>query len=112
MKNQWLAYGVGVMLIFGAGFWASILPVDYYTVILMMGLPSLVAGYIFAEVVMQYVWGLLLGVALYMGFEFMLYGPIYKASGPVYGAGFVLGIACALTGTWWYNWRTAKALEA
>jgi len=110
MKNQWVAYGAGSVLIFGACLLASVLPISYVAVILMMGVPSLLAGHVFAEVIMPYIWGMLLGLALYMGAEYLLYGPIFKATGPIYGAGFVLAVACGLSGTWWYNWNKAKSL--
>lgn len=109
MKNQWTAYVAGAVLLFGAAFWASILPLDYKGVVLLMGVPSLFAGYYFARFPMPYIWGALLGIALYMGLEYMVYGPIYKVSGPVYGAAYILAIACCLTGVWISNWRLSRS---
>ncbi len=40
MDNQWMAYAVAALLLFGAALWASILPLDYQGVIIMMGAPS------------------------------------------------------------------------
>lgn len=109
MDNQWMAYAVAALLLFGAALWASILPLDYQGVIIMMGAPSLVGGYIFARFPMPYIWGALLGIALYMGMEYVLYGPIYKVSGPVYAAAYILAIACCLSAVWFYNWRQVRS---
>jgi len=108
MQNQWLAYGCAASLIFLAALCASFLPLSYQGVIILMGLPSLFGGYYFSTFAVQYTWGTLLGVALYMGLEFMMYGPIYQISGPVYAAGFVLALACCLSGVWFANWKKGR----
>ncbi|MCV6614542.1 MAG: hypothetical protein OIF35_06150 [Cellvibrionaceae bacterium] len=110
MDKQWQAYAVAALLLFGAGLWASNMAGSYITVIALMGVPSLVGGYIFNRFPLPYIWGALLGVALYMGLEYVLYGAeVYKVSGPVYAAGYLLAVACCLTGVWLANWRKAGA---
>ncbi|MEZ5529049.1 MAG: hypothetical protein R3E57_03770 [Porticoccaceae bacterium] len=99
------AYLVGALLLFGSATWAALFASNVSSVIALMAIPSLVAGYIYATNLPQYVWGMLLGISLYMMAEFVLYGPVYKVTGLVYGIGFVLSLACAMFGYACYRWK-------
>jgi hypothetical protein len=99
------AYLVGTLLLFGSATWAALFASNVSSVIALMAIPSLVAGYIYASNLPQYVWGMLLGISLYMMAEFVLYGPVYKVTGLVYGIGFALSLACAMLGYACYRWK-------
>ena len=99
------AYIVGALLIFGSAMWASIFAPNITTVIMLLAIPSILAGYIFATPLPQYVWGMLLGLCAYMFLEFQLYGPVYNVTGIVYGVGFLSSIGCAILGYSVYRWK-------
>ena len=99
------AYIVGALLIFGSAMWASIFATNITSVIVLMAVPSLLAGYIFATYLPQYVWGMLLGLCAYMLLEFQLYGPVYNITAIVYGVAFFGSIGCAIIGYSIYRWK-------
>jgi len=76
------------------------------TVIALLAVPSLLAGYVYATNLPQYVWGMLLGVCGYMAVEFQLYGPVYNLTGLVYGVGFLCSLCCAIAGYSLFRWKT------
>ncbi len=102
------AYFVGALLIFGSAMWASLYVQDVKMVIVMLAVPSLLAGYIYAAELTQYIWGMLLGVTAYIGMESVIYGPIYKVTWLVYGAGFAASVACAIVGFFIYSLKARK----
>ena len=99
------AYIVGALLIFGSAMWAAMFAPNITSVIVLLAIPSILAGYIFATSLPQYVWGMLLGLCAYMFLEFQLYGPVYKITGIVYGVGFLGSIGCAILGYCVYRWK-------
>ena len=99
------AYLVGALLLFGSATWAALFAPNISAVIALMAVPSLLAGYVYATNLPQYVWGMLLGICLYMMAEFALYGPVYKVTGLIYGIGFALSLACALVGYAAFRWK-------
>ena len=96
--NNTQAYIVGALLMFGSAMWAAMFAPNITSVIALLAIPSILAGYIFATSLPQYVWGMLLGLCGYMFLEFQLYGPVYKVTGVVYGVGFLSSIGCAILG--------------
>ena len=96
--QKFQAYLVGALLVFGSALWASLFAQSVNTVILLIAIPSIIAGYVYATSLPQYVWGMLFGLCLYMAFEFQLYGPVYKVTGIVYGVSFFIGLGCAILG--------------
>ena len=55
------AYIVGALLMFGSATWAAIYAQNVSSVIAILSIPSLLAGYIYGTVLPQYVWGMLTG---------------------------------------------------
>ncbi|WP_461517817.1 hypothetical protein [Porticoccus sp.] len=105
------AYLVGALLMFGSATWAAIFAQNVTSVIVLMAIPSLLAGYIYATSLPQYVWGMLLGVSIYMMVEFMMYGPVYQVTGLIYGIGFFLSLACAFIGYAIFRWKNTHLLK-
>ncbi|PCJ90750.1 MAG: hypothetical protein COA46_09470 [Porticoccaceae bacterium] len=100
------SYIVGALLMFGSALWASMFAQSITAVIAFLAIPSLLAGYVYATNLPQYVWGMLLGLCGYMLIEFQFYGPIYNVTGIVYGVGFLLSIFCAILGYSVFRWKT------
>jgi len=100
------AYFVGALFMFGSALWASIFAQNITSVIAFLAAPSLLAGYIYATQLPQYVWGMLLGICAYMMLELGLYGPVYTITGLVYGIGFLSSICCAIAGYCIFRWKT------
>lgn len=100
------AYLVGALLMFGSALWAAIFAQNITSVIILLAVPSLLVGYIYATQLPQYVWGMLLGLTCYMMLEFQLYGPVYKLTGLVYGVGFLSSLSCAIAGYCIFRWKT------
>lgn len=88
---------IGAMVMFGSALWATLMSQDYKLVIAMLSAPSLLAGYIFASTISQYIWGMLLGIFAYMLVEYQLYGPVYEITGLIYAVGFILAACFALS---------------
>ncbi|MEH6616294.1 MAG: hypothetical protein V7699_00490 [Porticoccus sp.] len=99
------AYIVGALLMLGSALWATIFAQNISSVIGLMAIPSVIAGYIYASSLPQYVWGMLLGICAYMLIEFQIYGPIYKITGIVYAVGFFVSLGCAILGYAIYRWK-------
>ena len=97
------AYLVGALLMFGSAMWGALFSQNAKLVILLLAAPSLIAGYIYASSLTRYIWGMLLGLCVYMLVEFKLYGPIYMVTGLVYGTGFMAAVCCALLGYFVYS---------
>ncbi len=102
------AYIVGALLIFGSAQWAAIYGENAKIAVALLAAPSLIAGYIYASSLPQYIWGMLLGICAYMGLEYLLYGPIYKITGPVYAVGFIAAVACATAACFICSAKTGK----
>lgn len=94
------AYVVGALLMFGSAMWAALMTQDIKIVLALLAAPSLVAGYVYASSLPQYIWGALLGLCGYMAMEFQLYGPVYPLTAPVYAVGFVAAAVCAGIGAY------------
>lgn len=106
------AFGIGALVVFGGAFWASLLPVHFYTVIAMMSVPSLFLGYYFAPVFNKYLLGVLSGIVLYMLLERLLYGPVFLVTAPVYGSAYLFAAGSVLLARWFYNRRQPVACAA
>lgn len=106
------AYFTGALLIFGSAMWAAMFSPTATLVILLMALPSLIGGYIYATALPHYIWGLLLGMVAYMGVEYLMYGPIYKVTGLVYGTGFIVSVACAILACSVYRFKAKRLLAS
>jgi hypothetical protein len=105
------AYIVGAFLMFGSALWASMFAQNITSVIVLLAVPSLLAGYVYATHLPQYVWGMLLGICGYMAIEFQLYGPVYNLTGLVYAVGFLSSIGCAIFGYCIYRWKMRWQLK-
>lgn len=103
-----IAFFTGALLMFGSAFWASVLPINYLMVIVMLSAPSLLVGYYFAPVFTKYIQGLLLGLVAYMAVEYGLYGPVYKVTGLIYAAAYVFAVASVLVARLVYNLISAR----
>ncbi|MDP1521378.1 hypothetical protein [Porticoccus litoralis] len=99
------AYLVGALLMFGSATWAAIFAQNITSVLLLMAVPSMLCGYVYATALPQYVWGMLLGICVYMMAEYLMYGPVYKVTGLIYGIGYVIAIGFAFTGYAVYRWK-------
>ena len=102
------AYLVGALLMFGSATWAAIFAQNITSVIMLMAIPCLLCGYVYATALPQYVWGMLLGLCVYMMAEYLMYGPVYKVTGVVYGIGYVISIGFAFTGFAIYRWKSKR----
>jgi len=105
------AYLVGALLMFGSAAWAALFAKNITSVIALMALPCLLCGYVYATALTQYVWGMLLGLCLYMMVEFMIYGPVYQVTALIYGIGFVISLGCTFVGYALYRWKSRKKLR-
>lgn len=94
--NPVAAYVAGALAIILCALLASMLPVTFIMVMIMLSVPSLFIGYYFAPVFTKYILGLLLGVCIYMVIEYFLYGPVYEVTGPVYAASYIFAVASVL----------------
>lgn len=99
------AYIVGALFMFGSALWGALFAQNISSVIALLAIPSLLAGYIYASHLPQYVWGMLLGLICYMLLEFQLYGPVYKMTGLIYGIGFFSSLCCAIIGYSLFRWK-------
>ena len=100
------AYIVGALLMFGFASWAAIYAQNVSSVIAILSIPSLLAGYIYGTALPQYVWGMLLGICCYMVLEFFMYGPVYQTTGLIYGIAFFASLGCATIGYGLLRWKT------
>lgn len=94
--NAALAYSLGALLMCSSAFAASLLPITFIMVIILLSVPSLFIGYYFAPVFTKYSLGLLTGMCLYMMIEYLRFGPIYEVTGPVYAAAYIFAVASVL----------------
>lgn len=111
MQNK-QAYFVGALLTFGSAMWGAMFTEDVKVVIALLAAPSLIAGYIYAPSLPQYIWGMLLGICAYMAVEYQIYGPIYKITGLVYAVGFVAAVGCALLACVVYSVKARRENQA
>jgi hypothetical protein len=95
-ENPVAGYLTGAVIMSGSALVASLLPITYIMVILLLSVPSLFTGYFFAPVFTKYSLGLLTGLCVYMSVEYLIYGPIYKVTGPVYAASYIFAVASVL----------------
>ena len=102
------AYIVGALLMFGSATWAAIYAENVSSVIAILSIPSLLAGYIYGTALPQYAWGMLLGICSYMVLEFFMYGPVYQTTGLVYGIAFFTSLGCATIGYALLRWKTGR----
>lgn len=102
------AYVVAALVMFGSGVWASVMPIDYRMVMVIMSVPSLFLGYYFAPVYTKYILGMLTGLMLYMMVEYFLYGPVYRITGLIYAAAYIFAVSGVLTARFFYMQRERK----
>ena len=101
------AYIVGALLVFGSALWSALFAQSISAVIAIIALPAVIAGYIYATELPQYVWGMLLGFCAYMALEYQLYGPVYKVTGVIYAISFFLALGAAMLGYFIYRKKNA-----
>lgn len=101
--NETTAYLAAAILMFGSCLGVSFLSVDVWIVISAIAVPHLLGGYVFAHWFNRYILGMLLGVCLYMVTEYLWYGPVYKVTGLVYSAAYVLSVAMVLSTRYVHN---------
>ncbi|TNE80577.1 MAG: hypothetical protein EP334_03055 [Gammaproteobacteria bacterium] len=99
------AYLVGALLMFGSATWAALFAQNVTAVIALMAIPCLLCGYVYATALPQYVWGMLLGLCVYMMAEFAIYGPVYQVTGLIYAIGFAISLGCTFCGYALYRWK-------
>lgn len=94
--NPFFAYLTGAFVMALSALLTSQLPITFIMVMCILSVPSLFLGYYFAPVFTKYSLGLLTGICVYMIVEYLIYGPIYKVTGPVYAASYIFAVASVL----------------
>lgn len=102
------AWVTGALVISLSAYTASLLPVTFIMVMLILSVPNLFFGYYFAPAFRNYIFGLLTGISLYMFVEYLLYGPIYMFTGPVYAGACIFAIAAVLLSRLLYLRKTME----